>query len=307
MTNFENPYMERWQDSIKKLSDAMNANDIQATEKYKQECDEIYSKYKEYADNMYSCNGFAMCNEAIRQALPELFKTNRKAVKEIMTLIKEDKNLSAQFMFYQLLENCKTENVKEYVNEALNLVKNKIDLNTIQESNDKLASLAWKYGIIPNNEIDLSKSAIFESCEYLLKNKKKVNNLNEYTDKINSVCKYVTVHHKDTDKDKDVFGVMEEYNKKYNDLLNEEEKSFVQEIIDSQRSSNLEKQKKMFEALKNECLKGVNELLEQGNANESAQLTAIKENIMSLNFNEETMIKDVAKMLEIRDILIDKN
>ena len=48
--------------------------------------------------------------------------------------------------------------------------------------------------------------------------------------------------------------MIDEFKKKYDSLLNEEEKSFVKEIMDFKKSDENNKNKNIFNKFKNECL-----------------------------------------------------
>ena len=55
-------------------------------------------------------------------------------MKEWMNIIKEDINLLSQFQFYKALENCSSSNdIKEYVNESLDLVRSGINVKTLSK------------------------------------------------------------------------------------------------------------------------------------------------------------------------------
>ena len=58
-----------------------------------------------------------------------------------------------------------------------------------------------------------------------------------------------------------------------------------------------------WESLKSECLAGVYKLLESCNEDEKNDLNQIKEEIQKQEFNESNLVKDVAKLLELRDII----
>ena len=187
------------------------------------------------------------------------------------------------------------------------LLQNKIDYKTINESNKKLQKLVYKYGLAPEKKYTDDELKLFENCEYVLTHKKKISNLNEYSNSLNNISEYLKTKVKPVNEEKvNIFNMIESYNKKYSTLLNEEEKSFVQEIASFKNGVNTERKQKFFESLKNECLNGINKLLETSSESEKHDLYAIKESINSKIFCEDTIVKDVAKLLELRDIILDK-
>lgn len=306
MENFNNPHMNQWYDYTLKMLEAMKINNIEETDKYKQLADSEYEKYKEFADKMWSCQNFGMCNETFINVLPTLFKTNKKAVNAITNLIKEDKNLKAQYLFFNSLDNCTSDDTMSYIKESLDLLLTKIDVNTLQESNNKLISLIRKYEIINNDTITEDKKKLYENCDYLFKNKRTFNNLNQYTSTLSEVKNYIDKNKVLKENNINVFKLIEDYDKKYSEILTEEEKSFVQEIMDFKKNDKAHKKQAFFEKMKNECIKGVDKLLETCTANEKNDLLTIKEEIVNKTYCEETLVKDMAKLLELRDIILDK-
>jgi uncharacterized coiled-coil DUF342 family protein len=79
--------------------------------------------------------------------------------------------------------------------------------------------------------------------------------------------------------------------------------SFVQEITDF-RSPIAEKRKeKLFNKFKNDCITKINEMLNEDS--ENAELKELNDQINEMTFNKDSIVKDIAKLLEIRDILME--
>ena len=308
MEKYVNPHMQEWQRYVNLMTESMKDNNIEDTERYKALVEEQYNKYKDDVEKMNACVNFESCNQAIQDALPRLIKENTNAVKEIINEIKNDKNLSAQQLFFASLSNYNATDATQYIQEALALVEAKIDRKTLKQSNEKLVNLVRKYGIIPENKFTENQVKLFENCDYLLAHKKKISNLNEYSNKLKWVSNYVQNNIKPiNEKKEDIGKLIEDYNKKYLPILNEEEKSFVQEIMDFKKGYDSQKKKSLFEKMKGDCLNGVEKLLENCTTDtEKAELMTIKEEITSKVFNETTLVQDMAKLLELRDILLDK-
>ena len=307
MENYINPHIKDWEQYTKKMSEAMNNNDVENSDKYKALADAAYNEYKEDADKMYSCNGFASCNEAIQEALPRLIKENSKALKDIMNTIMEDKNLTAQLLFYKTINNCSTDDTSSYINEALNLVSNKIDRKTIKESNNKIIGLVRKYGILPETKFNDEQVKMFESCEYLLTNNKKISNLNTYTNHLNALNEYVKKHKVvvSENKKESLDSLIESYNNKYMPLLNGDERSLVSEIISEETTSK--RKKEIFDEIRNECLNGIETMLKESKSNDDTnELNEIRNMLNSKTYTDETFIEECAKLMQIREVLFEK-
>lgn len=308
MKNFYiNPHFEKWNKTIIEMNKAMLSGDMILAESLHNTANSEYEAYKDDLNRTYNCNNFGLANYVFENVLPTIFKDKPKIVNKFMTTIKEDKNLSAQFQFYNALNECSNEDVTKYINEALDLVKTKIDYKTIKESNNRLASIIKENHLIPSELISDDKLSLYENCDYLLTNKRKISNLNEYSTKVKNVADYVKTNIKPLNEEKkNLFNLIQEYENKYSAVLTEEEKSFVQEIMDFKGNVNSNRKEKFFENLKNECLKGVDKLLETCSSDEKNDLLTIKEEINNKQFSESNLVKDVAKLLELRDIILDK-
>lgn len=301
----ENKYITEWQKSINKANAALLEGDIDKYENAMNEVRDAYADFKRDYDLTYMCENFGMANYIFEDALPRLFKKQSPAVKEFIKVIKEDKNLRTEFNFFKALERYNdSADAKSYITESLALVNENIDPRTLNESNKKLCNIIARYHIKPSEVISEDKLSLYSDCDYLFKHKKKLSNLLEYNTKINSIVDF-TVNNYNTIKEskENPLSLVENFEKKYSSLLNEEEKSLVQEITDW-RSEGAEKNKiKLFNKFKNECISAVDKLLGEATSDERDNLLAIKEQIVDKEYCKETVVKDLAKLLEIRDVL----
>ena len=64
-----------------------------------------------------------------------------------------------------------------------------------------------------------------------------------------------------------------------------------------------QRREKLFNSLKNECIKMIDEMLKKDS--ENIEIKSLKEQLTSMKYTKEGIVKDVAKLLEIRDILMD--
>lgn len=305
--NENNKYILQWRELVLKAAKALEEKNFDLYDTLMQEANMAYDEYKRDSALTYECTNFGMANYIFEDALPKLFKSNKKAVKEFISTIKEDKNLLYQFQFYKALEKYNKDlNSKEYINEALEIVKNNINQKTINESNGKLARLITKYNIKPTETISNENMDLFESCDFLFKNTKRLTNLTTINENVNKVVKYTEKYYDFTNDDvtKNIFSMVENFEQKYNSLLTEEEKDFVKEIMDFKKEDKDNKKEKLFNKFKNECLNTINKLIAESTDDDKDGLMAIKEQIEEKQYCAETLVKDMAKLLEIRDILM---
>lgn len=297
-----------WRNAIDKAAKALNENNIYAYENAMNEANLVFEDFKKDLSLTYDCTNFGMANAIVESKLVDLFKNNKKAVKEITKLIKEDKNLNAQFNFFEAINKCpETLDAKEYIKESLSLVDKKINKNTLRESNAKLNALVQKYNIKPSEQLSEENLKLYEACDHLFRTSPNLSNLASRSEKMNVVVEYAEKNKKAlTEAKNNVNKLIEDFEHKYGSLLNEEEKSFVQEIIDWKGQKTNENKTRLFNKLKNECIAAADKLIKEASDEEKEGLEAIKEQISNKEFCQETIVKDVAKMLEIRDVLMDK-
>lgn len=298
----ENKYILEWRNNVLDAAKALNENNFSIYEDLMNTANKNYNLYKKDVALTYECKNFGMCNYIFEDALPKLFKENKNAVKEFITTIKEDKNLLSQFQFYKSLEkNNENINTNDYVTESFNLACENINMKTLKESNNKLSNIIKKYNIKPNDFIPQEKLDLFENCNYIFSTKKKLSNLMEMKTSFDNVVSYTKNNFNSLNETKDNgLSKINEFNEKYGNLLNESEKDFIKEMF----SSKLDKKEKLFNNLKNECLNQINKIIsETKNENDLIGLNELKEQITSKMFNENTLVKDVAKLLEINVVL----
>lgn len=303
-----NKHISAWRDCVLKAAKALEEKNFVLYESLIDEATKEYEEYKRETALTYECKNFGMANYIFEDALPKLFKNNKKAVKEFINTIKEDKNLLSQFQFYKALEkNNDKIDTKEYVVESLEIATSRVNPKTINESVKKLNNIIKKYNIKPNDFISENDMKLFEDCHYVFSNKKKLNNLLEVNDSINSIVEYTKNNYNLIKEDnKNYLKLIENFEAKYNNLLTEEEKDFVKEIMDFKSEDRNNKKEKLFYKIKEECVSTIDKLLSEASDEDKSGLNAIKEQIMPKTYCSETLIKDMAKLLEIRDILLDK-
>jgi hypothetical protein len=299
----KNRYILQWEDYCKKALEAMENNHFDVYDDLMKKADDIYKLYREDSNLTYECTNFGMANYIFENALPSLFKFNKNIIKEFIETIKNDNNLLVQFKFYNALKNINEGIDKRlYINEALQILKKSINVKTLNESNNKLFTIIKENKIRPTSVINESDLKYFNSCDYLFKHNPKLSNLNFINENLNTVieyCDYKNINNSTSD----FASMMESFEEKYKNILTEEEKSFVKEIIDTKSENATDKKETLFNKIKSECIETLNTLLESSDNDEKDGLKTIKGQINNMMFCENTLVKDIAKLLEIRDIL----
>lgn len=302
-----NKYILQWRDKIIEADKCLQNKDFEGYENCLQEANEAYEQYKRDTELTYECKNFGMINHIFENALPKLYQKNKsKVIKDYITSIKEDKNLLAQFQFYKALRkydgSC---DMEKYLNEAISLAKENIDKKTLKQSNNKLAKIISENNIKPNDFINEQNLAFYENCNSLLSKDKKLTNIIEMTETFNNVCNYVKENPRALNEN--VFNpqqAINEFTTKLNTTLTTEEKSFVEEIIDAKSKGASQRKEKLFNKFKNECIDLVNKLIKESSSDDAIGLQEIKNQLQGKQFCLETIVQDIAQLLEIRDVLM---
>ena len=158
-------------------------------------------------------------------------------------------------------------------------------------------------GIVPSSFIDEDSMSLYENGNVILTTKRVTENTIPLIESYDEVCKWMKKHAKDKKESKDVDALIREFEEKLKTNLNESEISFVQQITDFRTPIAEQRKEKLFNKFKNECVSKINDMLKEDADN--AELKGLSEQINEMTFDKNNIVKDIAKLLEIRDILMD--
>lgn len=308
----ENKYQKEFSNYIEIMNEALKRNDFKAYNVAKSMLEETIedSKQEEALLAEMNTNNFGILNHIFEQQLPTLIKSNKKAVRDVIKTIKEDKNLLGQFNFYNVVKN-------QYKGDTANLVEAKealeklaeisvkgIDQKTVKESNKKLRKVMLENNVVPTEFVDEENKQLYESGHVILTRKKTTANMIPLIESYHNVCQYMENHKNDAVKEsKNPDELIREFEEKLKNNLNESEISFVQQITDFRTPIAEQRKEKLFNKFKNECLEKINAMLKEDA--ENSGLIDLSKQINEMTFNKNNIVKDIAKLLEIRDILMD--
>lgn len=307
-----NKYQEEFSNYISIMNEALSKNDYTAYEYAKDMLEEAINDSKHENELMEEMNttNFGILNHIFENELPTLIKTNKKAVKEVIKTIKEDKNLKNQFNFYNVIKEQYNSSHADIISpevaldKLVKIVCEDIDQKTVKKSNKKLRDVMIENNIIPSDFVDEESKKLYENGNVILTTKRTTNNMIPLIESCDAVCKWMDKHKDDKKNNRiDIDTLIEEFENKLKTNLNESEMSFVQSITDF-RSPIAEKRKeRLFNKLKEDCKSVINSMLKEDTDN--VELKGLNDQINEMAFNKDTIVKDIAKLLEIRDILMD--
>ena len=303
-------YNKEFSNYINIMSEALKREDFKAYEYTKSMLDECIEECKEDKAlmNEMKTSNFGVLNHIFESQLPTLLKVNKKAVRDVVKTIREDVNLRSEFNFYNVIKNQYNSDLSSKIgaevmlNEIADVIINNINQDTVIDSNKKLRKIMEDNNVTPIDYIDDDSRKLYESGHILLTNKKKASNMIALMESQKSVCEYMENHKVINDaKKKDVGSLIEEFENKLKTNLNESEMSFVKQITDFKSPIAEQRKEKLFNKFKNECVEKLNKMLKEDKDNES--LKSLSKQIGEMKYNNESIVGDIAKLLEIRDIL----
>lgn len=304
-------YSTEAENYIKIMSEAIKKDDIKAFDVAKTMLEETiddYKKEKALVEEMNTTN-FGILNHIFEECLPNLMKANKNAVKKVIKLIKEDKTLKEEFNFYNTIRNYNSsisgtlspEEMMQKLNES---IISKLDQKKVIESNSKLRDTMKSVNIIPESHVTGEKRSLYECGDALMKTKPSATNIIKLHESQNGIVEYMENHKDDKVKESVSPDVMiENFENKLKETLTESELSFIQQITDFKAPIAEKRKERLFNQLKEDCLAAINSMLNENDGND--EIKALKEQLEGMKYTKEGVIKDVAKLLEIRDILMD--
>ncbi len=307
-----NRYKKEMLNYLQIMNEALTKDDFEVFEEAKGLLEETVDERKNECSLIREMDttNFGILNHIFEEALPSLLKSNKKAVRAVIKTIKEDKNLMAEFNFYNLVnsynskisEIASPEDVFKTITEN---VLNKINKKGIVESNKKLKKVMFENNIIPISHVNKDDMNLYEAGHYILSKTPTMTNVYEMYSNKNDILKYMESR-KDLVVEEKVSPekLIRDFEDSLKEKLTESEISFVQQITDFRSPIAEQRKEKLFNKFKNECIDKVNEMLKENSDNND--LKALKKQLEEQKFNNDTIVKDMAKLLEIRDILLDK-
>ena len=227
---------------------------------------------------------------------------NKTLFKNYIKKIKNDEILIEQFLIYNNIEN-KIEKDRfkatEYVKESIALLS-KYPKQSIIESNAKLiANIAFEF------DVDYDKKDLHEAIATLVFTDRKANTLDSILEATDKVVNYIMNNEaKEITEALDIPNSMllslsvENFNDEYKNL-SESEKAIISVMIES----SPEEKEKLFKETNNECLSLVNSRLEESEINAKEKLLSVKERLLNQEYNKDTFIKDITKLIELKETL----
>lgn len=232
---------------------------------------------------------------------------NRELFKTYLNEVKNNEILKTQFLIYKNIEDKIEENeskAKEFVKESISLM-DKFDKQSIIEANNKLSSYISEKNFDDSYGDETKLRDLHENISNLILTVKSPNTIDAIVESTYGIVNYI-MENKAIEVNEDL-GIpnsilsslaVDKFNEEYKDI-NESYKVAIKLVMDS---SEEEKESFFNESVK-ECINLINENLETADITIKESLLSAKENLLNRNYNNESFVKDISKILELKEDL----
>mgnify|MGYP007012482333 CR=1 FL=1 len=257
-------------------------------------------------DMMYGeSRNFGMLYNVFENNTRNLYENNREGLTDIVKFIMENKVLSDQFSVYNAFMNPKNvKNTERYVDEALSLIP-RYTKEELRENNTKFLDMLRKYNVNECVAVDDNTMDVFENIEYAIMNNKTMDNITKYSEIRENLSACVEENNV-VDECGDIDLVYDkkvgEITEKYDEMLNDEEKSLVNKCGLSET-----KKRSMFENAKQKVLKCLSEEISKSKTNNDSvslnEWTELNEKILAKAYSNSNWLVDMAEMVSAYEAL----
>lgn len=262
--------------------------------------------------NELSERSFGFIKEAFENLSPVLFesKDGKKLINKYTKTIKESKNLSEMHTIYENVRKMHNgSDLDFFVN---GMVSNDWNINkkTLSEDVSKLGKiLAEAYitvgekseELLPENNTSLNKA-----LEFIAENKRTGKNLTDYSNAVKVIREHIEAKEKVNisemfqDVDKIAEKLVNEFNEKYSEELDDDEKNALKEL-----SENNDKES-VFNKYKSMCQEKLSEekkrFLNEGDSESAEKIDRIYEQVGKKVFSENTVGTDICNLIEMVNV-----
>ena len=271
------------------------------------------AKINELMENLYNYPLGSLRNlfESISSNVYDT-KGGKKLISEYINTIKGNKSLRTAYSIYEAVKKPKyVTDVKLYLSESFNMSEgiDKAELNAGKKSLVSVIAEAVKESGLKYDEVCAilnEDKDVNDTIMYMLSTKKTVKNLNERTNRIDSISKWVSARVPNRDINESVsnkelvegIGNLFE-NNGLEHWENETIKDLTLSILSGDDGS------KIFETYKNDCINILSEQIDSDNISveEKSRLVSMKEGLVQKEFSKDTLAEDLLKLSKLKNVL----
>lgn len=260
-------------------------------------------------DSIYGENrNFGIIYNIFENNTEQLFKSKngRNAIREIVTLIRENKILRTEHTVYNLFKNIEESlnrqiGIEGYVKKLVETIK-PVSKSAIIENNNKLISLFRKYKL--NEEININDNLkhVYESIEFLLTHTPNLQNVKAYIKAENIIEENLkeNIVSRKLNEDINIGQVLLDLTNKYKYSLNEDEQKVIDLLSENQDTEQI------YNNYKVKVVENINNIIKScDNSTIKANLNEVVNTINGMKFSKQTVVDDIIKLIKIEDKLND--
>lgn len=267
------------------------------------EADEIQlDDAKLYGEN----RNFGIIYNVIEENAKLSFKDNKqlKKVANVIKYIKSNDILKEELNIYSTLENIKVEDADSYINEAVAILP-KLSKKEIVKANEELIGIIRENKLNEFININEDKISLYEAIEFIILNKKTLQNINEYNSNKLNIKEHIEKN--SLNEQKDVDNESMSYDAYKNDVIKtidrlsegitEDEEMLLKELNENSKEE-------IFNKYKNETVKMISEQISTFDSlKEKIDWNNILTRVSLKTFNENKLFEDVASFINIQNII----
>ena len=260
-------------------------------------------------------NNIGILNEIFFQNINNIInkKNGGKIIKEYVSLYKNNKDLLTGLMVF---ENLTSQNIsgdsKVFIDENIKFIQENVNIKTLESKISLVESFLDKNKI--GKVSDIENEELFESIHKLMFLPKSITKINEKVNITNKLSKMLDDINDERGEDTSLMLespensnlfykiLIDKFNEKYENSLNEEEKKIFETITSSK---SVDDKKSIFEEIKKECLTLTNELLKENIEVDVREKTLlVKEKLLEQTFSEGEYVRDIVSLNKLKKTLI---
>jgi len=256
---------------------------------------------------------FGIINETFKNILADSIvskdEKGKRVFRKYIKALKENRVFRTQYNIYNKLENkVETDKLKsvEYVKESIKVLE-QFGSKAILSENEKLVKYLTKFGYEISKD-DYPHKELHESIHSLVvkeRNAKNLDTINESTFYIsnymnNNTEKAVITESKFYHTSSLGKEMVKKFNEEYGGKLNESETRVFKAVT----RGTEEDRKELYTTMIRECIGLVDEQLKECNIDEKDKLLQVKDKLLRFNYNKETFISEISKIVNLKGNLI---
>ena len=234
---------------------------------------------------------FGVIYNVFEQNIDNIYQDESKKhiIKEVYDMIKSDKLLNEQFKIYDMFEKTTdVENVKDFVNETINII-NGFDKKQIKECNEKLIKVIKDNKLNEYVDIPEETENLYEAIEYVILNKKTLDNVNNFIKAQNVIAEHIEKNQKESlEENKKSLSFesfkndLDKEEKKLQENINEDEKKLLDMFTDPKTNKRA-----VFEIYKSETLNKIKGVMQISEETDREAWDKVYENVNSKTYSEK--------------------